>query len=232
MPEGKQHPDKKNLELRTGADWTFESQAVAAAFDDHVREQLPWYDLATSIVAVLARHYVPRGGIIYDIGAANGNIARAIEPTIVDREASMFSVEASAEMAATFHGPGTLIVADAAMIGYEPADLIVSFLSLIFVDPARRSELIARLRSSLKPGGAMVIVEKFEPEAGYVSVAMQRLILQHKLSAGAAPGQVLAKEMSLAGIQRPLALAEVDGFRQFFRVGDFAGWLYERPLGR
>ena len=27
--------------------WTFESKEVADHFDEHVREQLPWYDLAT-----------------------------------------------------------------------------------------------------------------------------------------------------------------------------------------
>jgi hypothetical protein len=42
--------------------WTFKSDHIADHFDQHVREQLPWYDLATFATAQMARHYVPQGG--------------------------------------------------------------------------------------------------------------------------------------------------------------------------
>ncbi|WP_321900045.1 hypothetical protein, partial [Paraburkholderia heleia] len=43
----------------------------------HVHEQLPWYDLATETVVHFARHYIPNGGRVYDIGCATGNVGRA-----------------------------------------------------------------------------------------------------------------------------------------------------------
>jgi hypothetical protein len=36
-------------------EWTFHSDAVADKFDRHVREQLPWFDLAAQAVAHFAR---------------------------------------------------------------------------------------------------------------------------------------------------------------------------------
>ena len=36
--------------------WTFETSGVAKGFDRHVREQLPWYDLATNAILHVARH--------------------------------------------------------------------------------------------------------------------------------------------------------------------------------
>ena len=39
--------------------WTFETSGVAQGFDRHVREQLPWYDLATNAILHVARHYIP-----------------------------------------------------------------------------------------------------------------------------------------------------------------------------
>ena len=32
-------------------EWTFENASVAQSFNQHVREQLPWYDLVTGAVA-------------------------------------------------------------------------------------------------------------------------------------------------------------------------------------
>ena len=55
-----------NLKIPT--DWTFKNANVAKHFDDHVREQLPFYDMATQAVEHIGRHYIPHGGLVYDIG--------------------------------------------------------------------------------------------------------------------------------------------------------------------
>ena len=74
--------------MKTGAeqnkwqDWTF--QGFAPEFDAHVREQLPWYGMATESVALIARHYIPRRGLIYDLGASTGNVGRALSPTLAE----------------------------------------------------------------------------------------------------------------------------------------------------
>ena len=86
--------------------WTFRDQQVAAGFDRHVREQLPWYELATGAVAHVARHYVPEFGTVYDLGASTGNIGRALAPTLTARKAKLIPVESSQEMACLYAGPG------------------------------------------------------------------------------------------------------------------------------
>ena len=62
--------------------WTFKSEGVAENFDEHVRESLPWYDLATKTLAHVVRHYITEGGIVYDIGCSTGNVGDAIKETI------------------------------------------------------------------------------------------------------------------------------------------------------
>lgn len=86
--------------------WTFRDESVAAGFERHVREQLPWYDLATGAVAHVARHYVPEFGLVYDLGASTGNIGRALAPTLKARSANLIAIEASAEMSAIYDAPG------------------------------------------------------------------------------------------------------------------------------
>ena len=62
------------MQIPSEGSWSFDADGIADAFDDHVREQLPWYDLATDALIHIARHYIPEGGIVYDIGASTGNM--------------------------------------------------------------------------------------------------------------------------------------------------------------
>lgn len=212
--------------------WTFETSAVADAFDAHVREQLPWYDLATAGMAHLARHYLPRGGLAYDFGASTGNVGRALAPILAERGADLIPVESSGEMAARYVGPGAdrLIIGDATEIEIKAFDVGVLFLTAMFVPVPQRGAFLARLRERLRPGGALIVVDRMLPGAGYAATVLWRLTLAHKVAAGAPADQVIAKELSLGGVQRGMARAELPADAvEWFRMGDFAGWLIEAP---
>jgi tRNA (cmo5U34)-methyltransferase len=208
--------------------WTFDDEAVALGFERHVREQLPWYEMATGAVAHVARHYIPTGGLVYDLGAATGNIGRALAPTLTAREAHLIAVEPSEEMAATYTGPGQLIVERAEDVAFEPFDVAVAFLTLMFVRPADRESLLGRLVCTARPGGAIIIFDKCEAEWGYVGTVLWRLALAGKLAAGVDPAEIVAKELSLSGVQRPLPRNLLPSNAvEFFRFGEFAGWVIE-----
>jgi tRNA (cmo5U34)-methyltransferase len=208
--------------------WTFKSDQVAAGFDAHVREQLPWYEWATSAVAHICRHYVAEGGMVYDLGASTGNIGSALADTINARGAQLVAIDNAQHMVDRYTGPGTCICADAARFDFQPFDVAVCFLFLMFLPVAGRRELLARLRSAAKPGACIVIVDKCEPIGGYVGSVLSRLALAEKLRAGVHPEQIVRKELALAGVQRPVTVAEVgvDAI-EVFRFGDFAGWVIE-----
>ena len=180
------------------------------------------------MVAHFARHYVNEGGLIYDVGASTGNVGRAIADTITARKASLVAIEPSKEMAARYAGPGKLVVADACGFNFKPYDFAVCFLVLMFIAPGDRCDLLKKLRSKMKPGGAILVFDKCQPVGGYAATAMQRLTLAGKVSAGVDAKEVIAKELSLAGAQRPIAPSELPrGAVEIFRFGEFAGWLIE-----
>lgn len=189
---------------------------------------MPWYDLATGVVAHLARHYVPNEGLVYDIGASTGNVGRAIADTLSSRKALFIGIEPSKEMAAKYSGPGKLAITDACDYKFRPFDFGVCFLVLMFLAPDQRRDLLKKLRSKLKPGGAIVVFDKCQPVIGYPATVMQRLTLAGKVSAGVDSREIIAKELSLAGAQRPIAPSELPrGAVEIFRFGEFAGWLIE-----
>lgn len=212
------------------SNWTFRDHGVAEGFERHVREQLPWYDLATGAVAHVARHYIPTGGLVYDLGASTGNIGRAIEPTLDARGAELVSIESSSEMAARYAGPqkSNLKIADARSYPFQPFDLAVLFLTMMFVPVSDRPLLLRNLRDACKPGGAIVVFDKTEAAAGYPATVIWRLALAGKVATGVPAEDIVAKELSLGGVQRPLDpdVLGPDAI-EFFRFGEFAGWLIE-----
>lgn len=211
--------------------WTFKDTGVAEGFDRHVREQLPWYDLTTGVIAHIARHYIPDNGLVYDIGASTGNIGNAIAETLKSRTARLVAIENSAEMADLYAGPGELVIADATEFRFEPCDFVVCFLVLMFIKPTLRAGLLSRILESINPGGALVILDKCAPVAGYPSVVLQRLALAGKIAAGVPAAEVVEKELSLGGVQRPLCVEELPfSAIEVFRFGDFAGWLVEKEI--
>lgn len=212
--------------------WTFHSDHVAEHFDAHVREQLPWYDLVTSAIVEIARHFIPDGGLIYDIGASTGNIGRSLADTIDAKNAQLIAIEKSSSMAERYAGPGKLVVCDACAHDYEPFDVAILFLVLMFIPVSKRGDLIKRLYAKLKPGGAIIIVEKTIPPGGWLSTVFSRLTLRGKLLQGALPEKIIEKEMSLAGSQRPIDKDTLAGDPvEFFRFGDFAGFIIEKKEG-
>lgn len=217
------------MKIPTEGNWTFADSNIVNSFDSHVREQLPWYDLATEAVEHIARHYIPENGIVYDIGASTGNIGRSISDILTSRHCEFIAIEKCEEMLEKYNGPGDLIIADALEFEFKPFDFGVIFLSTIFMPPNKRSHFLKNFINTLNPGGAIVIVERMEASNGYISTINARLTLSNKLKAGASPSDIIMKELSLSGIQRPLSYSEIPkNAVEFFRLGDFAGWIIEK----
>lgn len=213
------------------ASWTFETSEVAKGFDNHVREQLPWYDLATNAITHIARHYIPQNGLVYDIGCATGNVGRNLSDTLEARKARLVGIDPSDEMRKLYDAPGIFICSKAEDYQYEPFDLGILFLALMFVEPSKRVSYMAALYKNCKPGGAIILFDKLEPTQGYLGTIMYRLTLAGKYQAGVNAQEIIDKELSLAGVQRPISLKQLPCFPyQWFKFGDFAGYILEKPI--
>jgi len=204
--------------------WTFEDSDLANHFGDHVKSQLPWYDIATGLVRCIVENYLPDGGVLYDVGASLGNITNACADLIQSRNARAISIEPSKEMCAKWNGYGEMHNKKAEEYAFQGYDVCVMFLTLMFVMPSERNALIENLMAHKREGGALVIVDKFEPPHGYIGTVCRRMTLRQKLAAGESCQDIIDKELSLSGVQRPIERAP-DGAVQFFQVGEFKGYV-------
>ena len=90
----------------------------------------------------------------------------------------------------------------------------------------KRQAFIDNLKSLIKPGGALLIVDKCEAASGYEATVFWRLTLAGKVAAGVDAESVIKKELSLSGVQRPIDPAMLgEDASLWFRFGDFAGWI-------
>jgi tRNA (cmo5U34)-methyltransferase len=212
--------------------WTFDDDSVVDNFDKHVREQLPWYDMVSSAIAQIGNHYIPVGGVVYDIGASTGNVEKVLLDTLLCRNVQFIPVEKSSNMAAKYGGNYEVVCEDVTEFTFEPFDFAVCFLSMMFIPPHKRVELVKSMMYNLRDGGAIAIVEKTVPSGGYVSTVLSRLTLREKLNNGVSPADILAKELSLSGVQRPIdpvTLFANYKYTEFFRYGEFGGYILENP---
>ena len=213
-------------------DWTFKNASVAQNFDQHVREQLPWYDMATGLIAHFGRHYLPENGRMYDLGASTGNITKSLANEIGKRGVEAVSIDYSKEMQALWDGVGVFHVADVREFDYQPYDFAVCFLLLMFLPPADQARTYRRLLDNLRPGGALLIFDKTCEFDGYLSTVVHRLALAGKVATGVDSDEIIKKELSLAGAQRPFIPRDVfqstSNVREVFRFGEFAGWVVTR----
>ena len=213
------------MEIPNEGGWTFENNEIANAFDDHVRGQLPWYDLATGVTAHIIRHYLPENGVLYDIGASTGNITKAVRKTIQDRNITVIPLEPSQEMIDIYNGEGIPIKEKAEQHVFQNFDVAVLFLAMMFIPIKHREKVYLNLLKNAKKGGCIIIFDKCIPKSGYIATVLSRLTLAGKVATGTPSDEIIKKELSLSGCQRPYEPA-INAI-EIFRFGDFAGWIIE-----
>ena len=211
--------------------WTFKDKEIANNFDEHVREQLPWYDFATSSITHIARHYVQQDGNVYDLGASTGNIGNSIKSILKERNCSFTAIDNSAEMVSAYTCEyGDIIHHNIEDYKYKNFDFCTLFLTLMFVSPKAREELLDEFYNKCTVGGAIVIFDKEVNTDGYFGIVNYRLNLLEKVKSRTNYKDIIDKELSLSGIQRPLDKKTLQKYnaKLFFKFSNFVGYIIEK----
>lgn len=207
-------------------DWTF--CGFCGLMGRRGKEQSPWYDMTTAAVAMIARLYIPQGGKVYDLGCATGNVGRVLAPTLHDREAQFVALDGCRDVVVAYCGPGRAIMADVASYPYKPFDVAVAFLTLMDLPAPTRQHLLSTLRNKMRPGGAIIIINKEKVPNGSSSAGTSRLAFCCNMGRTDHETRMRKKRYDVLGIQSPLYRSELGPDAvEAFRLGDFVGWLIE-----
>lgn len=157
---------------RPPAPFAFDAQ-VTGVFDDMLSRSVPLYAEAVRRQAQLAARFYRDSTRIYDLGCSHGNFALALCPLLGERPFSLVAADSSASMLARFRqrlqdhpraGQIQLLETDVRRLPLAQASVVVANLTLQFLPPADRDELVTRIWQSLVPGGVFLLSEKLAHE--------------------------------------------------------------------
>ena len=215
--------------------WTFKGKEVAEGFDSHVRGQLPFYSMVLDSIVSMAKNFLPENGALADLGCATGNFySRAIE-MIEERNATYFGVDNSPEMlsVSSKQSASKSFCYDLnTCMDSEPfmkSDVFVLNLTYMFLNPKFRRDRLEEIMAAMPSHGAVILVDKCKEMEGYLSCVYRRMLWDFKSKASTLE-EIVEKELSLRGVQIP-ERREVFirmGFKEWFRYGDFSGFIYAK----
>lgn len=221
-------------------DFDFDAK-TAGVFDDMVQRSVPFYEEIQRMTCELARDFAVPGTGLYDIGCATGTtlgiLDAEIDPSVafagVDNSEDMLEKARHKLQQVAAHRKLTLINSDIhADFRIENASVVMMILTLQFIRPLHREELLRRINNALCENGCLLLVEKV---TGPFSL-LNRLFIEHyydfKRRSGYSEMEISQKRESLENVLIPYHIQEnrellfKTGFTQieeFFRWYNFCG---------
>lgn len=142
---------------------------VASVFSDMIRRSVPGYGTLITLIGLLAEQYVQADSTVYDLGCSLGAATLSIHHRVRDKHCRIISVDNSEAMVQRCKenlpedlGNAAIEVRcqDMLEVSIQNASVVVINLTLQFVDPGLRLQLLRGIYNGLRPGGALILSEK------------------------------------------------------------------------
>jgi len=158
-------------------DFTFDER-VAEVFPDMIQRSVPGYSNIISAIGMLAERFVKPHSTIYDLGCSLGAATLSMRRHIRQEGCKIVAVDNSSAMvercklhinAYRSDTPVEVIEADIREIEIRDASVVVLNFTLQFLSPEDRLALLEKIYVGLRPGGILILSEKyiFEDETAH-----------------------------------------------------------------
>ena len=202
--------DKKYDSIIPSKHWEF-NEAVTNCFDNMLERSIPGYNRMRELVFEFGKEFVQEHTTIVDIGCSLGN---AIYPFVekFHQSCHFIGIEPSLSMVAKVREryqkeieKGIVEIFEKKVEEYVPkqnVSLILSVLTLQFVNIEDRCRVVQELYASLVPQGAMILVEKTN-SANFD--LYEKIYYDLKRKNGYTEEQIYSKKESLSNCLVPLS---------------------------
>ncbi|MEO1902345.1 MAG: carboxy-S-adenosyl-L-methionine synthase CmoA [Alcanivorax sp.] len=226
---------------RAIADFDF-GERTAEVFDDMLDRSIPQYRELQRMIGELAAQFATAGSRVYDLGCSTGitltSLHRAVDPAAelvgVDYSEAMLD-KARANLAGLPAGRLRLCAGDLNDgVAIDNASVVVLNLTLQFVRPINREGLLRTLVEGLRPGGALILVEKVLGSDALLNRQWIKLYYDMKKRNGYSETEIARKREALENVLIPyrpdenlrmLSRAGLDSVDMFFKWYNFAGFI-------
>jgi tRNA (cmo5U34)-methyltransferase len=227
-------------EIEKASDFKF-SENVAKVFDDMVNRSVPYYEEIQRMMAELAADHARDGSDVYDLGCSTGTtmigMDTMVKPDIkfigIDDSQKMLDKCKSKLLEVGFSRNYELRCADLNQeVKITNASVVVLCLTLQFVRPIYREQLLKNIYDGLNSGGVLILVEKILAEDSLFNRDFINYYYNYKRRNNYSELEISQKREALENVLIPYKLSEDiailrdTGFSHcevFFKWYNFAG---------
>lgn len=150
-------------------DFSFDER-VAEVFPDMIQRSVPGYSNIIATIGMLAKRFIQPNTQAFDLGCSLGAATLSMRRNIDVEGVRLIAVDNSAAMiercrrhidAFRSDTPVDIIEGDIRQVKIENASMVVLNFTLQFLPPDDRQALLNSIYAGLRPGGALVLSEKF-----------------------------------------------------------------------
>ena len=234
-------PKDKVFKRKTAvADFKF-GREVAVVFDDMLERSVPFYREMQRMISEMAADFAVEGSNVYDLGCSTGTTLLNLD-AVVPRKVKFIGVDNSPEMlercraklaASGFDREHELVCADLDNgVQIHNASLVLMVLTLQFIRPLHRDQLVEQILRGLNTNGALILVEKVIGEDSLFNRLFIKYYYDMKRKNGYSELEISQKREALENVLVPYKLLENRemliraGFRYcdvFFKWYNFCG---------
>ncbi|AOM42804.1 carboxy-S-adenosyl-L-methionine synthase CmoA [Xenorhabdus hominickii] len=206
-------------------DWSFDER-VAEVFPDMVKRSIPGYSNIISMIGMLAGRFVTPNSQIYDLGCSLGaatlSIRRAISANdcstidnntinnsingcrIIAVDNSPAMIERCRRHIDSFRAniPVEVVEQNILDTDIQNASMVVLNFTLQFLHPDDRKKMLDKIYAGLKPGGVLVLSEKFNFEDEQIGDLLFNMHYDFKRANGYSELEISQKRSMLENVMR------------------------------
>ncbi|EKO3507037.1 carboxy-S-adenosyl-L-methionine synthase CmoA [Vibrio fluvialis] len=192
-------------------DFTFDERVVEV-FPDMIQRSVPGYANIISAIGMLAERFAKPHSNLYDLGCSLGAATLSMRRNIKQEGCKIIGVDNSAAMvercklhvnAYRSDTPVEVIEADIRNIDIKNASVVVLNFTLQFLSPEDRYTLLEKIYAGLRPGGILILSEKFVFENQVANELLIDLHHDFKRANGYSELEISQKRSAIENVMRP-----------------------------
>ncbi|WP_087026074.1 carboxy-S-adenosyl-L-methionine synthase CmoA [Thaumasiovibrio subtropicus] len=196
-------------------DFTFDER-VAEVFPDMIQRSVPGYSNIISAIGMLAERFAKPHSHIYDLGCSLGAATLSMRRGIKAEGCKIIAVDNSAAMvercrlhvsAYRSDTEAEVIEADIRDVKIDNASVVVLNFTLQFLAPADRDALLRKIYAGLRPGGILILSEKYVFEDSNANELLIDLHHDFKRANGYSELEISQKRSAIENVMRPDSIA-------------------------
>ena len=197
-------------------DFRFDDQ-VADVFPDMIQRSVPGYQTIIQTIGKLTQRFQQADSNYYDLGCSLGAATLAMRRNISAANSNIIAVDNSRAMVERcerhLHAfrsdvPVQVQLGDIRELAIENAAIVVINFTLQFLPKADRNALIDTIYAGLKPGGVLILSEKFVSHDNTANELLIDLHHDFKRANGYSELEISQKRSALENVMKPDSLPE------------------------